>query len=96
MTKTHKEVAIALVRVAENEASTNDDVIGEIAKKTTELRNSLFVFAKDIEKDADSPDVEVAQCKRVSKCKLKSKLLSPNLESFYLNLAVAEGIAVDD
>lgn len=92
MTKTHKEVAIALVRIADNEAASSEDVIHEITKKTTELYNSLNLFAKD----DISPSEEPPKCRRISKVKLRQKLLSPNLESFYWNLAVAEGIADDD
>lgn len=90
MTKTHKDVAITLVRVAENDSATNEDIIYEITKKTTDLRNWLLSIANE-QTDSSSPG-KVA--KLISKDKLKQKLLSPNLESFYWNLAVAEGIAV--
>jgi len=88
MTKIHKEIAMALVRVAENEASTSEDVIQEITKRTEELRNSLYLLVRD---ENTSESCKLTQ--RISKATLKQKLSSPNLESFYWHLALAEGIA---
>lgn len=88
MTKTHKEVAIALVRVAENESASSEDVIAEICKKTKELKTTLTQFCKD--SSTESPDGDMCM---ISKATLQQKLLSPNLESFYWNFAIAEGMA---
>lgn len=88
MTRTHKSLAIALVRVAENESTSSEDVIAEICKKTKELKTTLTQFCKD--STTDSPDGDKCM---ISKDALQQKLLSPNLESFYWNFAIAEGMA---
>lgn len=88
MTKTHKEVAIALVRVAENESTSSEDVIAEICKKTKELKTTLTQLCKDSTTDSAEGDICM-----ISKNILQQKLLSPNLESFYWNFAIAEGMA---
>lgn len=90
MTKTHKEVAVALVRAAENESTSSEDVIAEICKKTKELKTTLTQICKDPFAENHTPENDMFM---ISKDTLKQKLLSPNLESFYWNFAVAEGMA---
>lgn len=91
MTKTHKDLAMSLVRVAENEANSDADVIGEIMKKNSELRSSLYLMAKE-DNNPSNNQAEMGSVK-MNKSKLKEKQLSTNLESFYWNLAIAEGLA---
>lgn len=92
MTKTHKDVAMTLVRVAENENSTDEDIICEVKRKTSELRNTLFLMANGGGQTNGSIS-DTGDCNKISKSQLKQKLSSPNLEVFYWNLALAEGIA---
>ncbi|KAI2805500.1 Protein fam45a [Blomia tropicalis] len=97
MTKTHKEIAMALVRVAENESSNDENVINEIIKKTSELRNSLFQIARKNLNDFENESIEINMPQRISRKTLKQSILSPNLEMFFWNFAIAEGMAdVDD
>lgn len=41
MTKTHKDIALFMVQLAENESLSEQQVAQEIADKTTELLNQL-------------------------------------------------------
>lgn len=99
MTKTHKDVAISLVRVAENVNNNDINVINEIKRKTGELLHVLHSLAD--ENNQNLPNENNHQLKWSSsldknafiKKKLNEKLSSPNLEHFYWNLALAEGLA---
>ena len=45
MTKTHKDIAVFMVQLADNESLSEQQVVREIADKTRELLNQLrFMF----------------------------------------------------
>uniref|UniRef100_T1IIY2 UDENN domain-containing protein n=1 Tax=Strigamia maritima TaxID=126957 RepID=T1IIY2_STRMM len=77
MSKTHKDIALNMVRLAEDKSLSDDDVIMDIANKTKDLINTLQSFATD-----KQLTVEI----------LREKNLAPALENFLFNLAVAENI----
>ncbi|XP_064483896.1 DENN domain-containing protein 10-like [Ornithodoros turicata] len=82
MSKTHKEIAMFMVRQADNENVSDQDLIRDIATKTQELLSNL--------KRATSCSQNGRQV--VSLQKLKELKFAPALENFYWNLAVAEGL----
>ncbi|KDR18834.1 putative protein FAM45B [Zootermopsis nevadensis] len=83
MTKTHKDIALFMVQLAENESLSEQQVAQEIADKTTELLNQLRSLAT----------VSTPEGKRmVSIETLRDRNLPQALDSFLFNLAVAENI----
>ncbi|XP_046910283.2 DENN domain-containing protein 10 [Dermatophagoides farinae] len=84
MTKTHKDVAITFVRVAEKQSSTDQDVVDEISKKTNELLNNLYSSSSLVDDDNSV----------IRKSRLKEKFSSPNVEQFFFNLAMAECLPI--
>lgn len=82
MTKTHKEIAIFMVQLCEN-SYTEAQVVSEIADKTQDLLNQLTTLAS-----AEGPN----QKKMVSAQTIREKILAPAVETFLINLAVAENL----
>lgn len=79
MSKTHKEIALFMVHLAEDLAATDQQVIQDIANKTQDVLNSLKSFASD---DTNVLSLEA----------LKERRLAPALENFLANLAIAENM----
>lgn len=82
MSKMHKEIAMFMVRQADNEDVADQDLVRDVAAKTQELLSNL--------KRAMSCGRNRRQV--VSFQKLKELNFAPALENFYWNLAVAEGL----
>lgn len=82
MTKTHKDIAISMVQMAENGEMSENEVAKEIYKKTQELLNHLKNFSSVTTEDTQMITVN----------DLKSRNLHPSLENFLFNLAVAENL----
>ncbi|GLH02860.1 Protein FAM45A [Gryllus bimaculatus] len=83
MTKTHKDIAVFMVQLAERDNVQEQQVIKEIADKTKELLNQLMSLAT----------VCTTEGKRmVSIETLRERNLPPALDNFLFNLAVAENI----
>ncbi|KAH9363000.1 hypothetical protein HPB48_014218 [Haemaphysalis longicornis] len=82
MSKTHKEIAMFMVRQADNDSLSDQDVVRDIGAKTQELLLSM--------KSAMAPGPSGKPV--VSFAKLQELKLAPALENFYWNLAVAEGL----
>ncbi|XP_034177230.1 DENN domain-containing protein 10 [Osmia lignaria lignaria] len=83
MTKTHKEIALFMVQLSENQSYTEVQIISEINDKTQDLLNQLKSLAL-----VQGPDGR----KMVSAQTLKEKNLPPAVENFLINLAVAENL----
>ncbi|XP_003706599.1 DENN domain-containing protein 10 [Megachile rotundata] len=83
MTKTHKEIALFMVQLSENQSYTEAQIISEINDKTQDLLNQLKSLAL-----VQGPDGR----KMVSAQTLKEKNLPPAVENFLINLAVAENL----
>lgn len=83
MTKTHKEIALFMVNLCENQTYTEAQIISEINDKTQDLLNQLTSLAL-----IQGPDGR----KMVSAQTLKEKNLPPAVENFLINLAVAENL----
>ncbi|XP_053971052.1 DENN domain-containing protein 10-like isoform X2 [Hylaeus anthracinus] len=83
MTKTHKEIALFMVQLCENQTYTETQIISEINDKTQDLLNQLTSLAL-----VQGPDGR----KMVSAQTLKEKNLPPAVENFLINLAVAENL----
>lgn len=83
MTKTHKEIAVFMVQLAERDNITEQQVIKEIADKTKELLNQLMSLAT-----VSTPEGK----QMVSIETLRKRNLPPALDNFLFNLAVAENI----
>ncbi|KAG7189639.1 hypothetical protein KM043_017319 [Ampulex compressa] len=83
MTKTHKEIALFMVQLCENQAYTEAQIISEINDKTQELLNQLTSLAT-----VQAPDGR----KMVSVQTIKDRNLAPAVEIFLINLAVAENL----
>lgn len=83
MTKTHKEIALFMVQLSENQSLTENQVISEIADKTQDLLNQLITLAT-----VESPD----DGKKVPIESIKEKNFSSAVENFLINLAVAENL----
>ncbi|XP_013772539.1 protein FAM45A-like [Limulus polyphemus] len=81
MSKTHKDIAMFMVRQAENTELSNQDIIREISSKTMELLNNLKSLSS--EEEDGHPVVTLES--------LKEHKLAASLENFLWNLAVAEG-----
>lgn len=85
MTKTHKEIAIALVRVAnKDDSDDDDDIIKEVSKKTNEILSTLHTSFLDSETRRILDDDRLEE-------RFNSSPSSLNLKQFYWNLALAEG-----
>lgn len=82
MSKMHKEIAMFMVRQADNDNLSDQDVVQDIAAKTEELLLNM--------KSAMAPGTSGKPV--VSFAKLQGLKLAPALENFYWNLAVAEGL----
>ncbi|XP_014483040.1 PREDICTED: protein FAM45A-like [Dinoponera quadriceps] len=83
MTKTHKEIALFMVQLCENQNYTEAQIISEISDKTQDLLNQLTLLAT-----VQAPDGK----KMISVEIFKEKNLAPAVESFLINLAVAENL----
>ncbi|XP_066994835.2 putative DENN domain-containing protein 10 B [Anabrus simplex] len=83
MTKTHKDIAVFMVQLAENENVQEQQLIKEIADKTRELLNQLRSLAT-----VSTPEGK----QMVSVETLREKNLPQALDNFLFNLAVAENI----
>ncbi|RWS30530.1 protein FAM45A-like isoform X1 [Leptotrombidium deliense] len=81
MTKTHKEIAMFMKRLSENESTTDLDVIKQVSLKTLELIDNL----KSLCSNGEYGDA-------LSKTALEEKKLGTALESFLKRLAVAENL----
>ncbi|CAN7999243.1 unnamed protein product [Ixodes pacificus] len=82
MSKTHKEIAMFMVRQADNSSLTDQEVARDITGKTQELLANL--------KSATTAGPGGRRV--VSFAKLRELKFAPALENFYWNLAVAEGL----
>nr|AGM32878.1 protein FAM45A-like protein [Coptotermes formosanus] len=83
MTKTHKDIAVFMVQLAENESLSEQHVVREIADKTRELLNQLRSLAT-----VTTPEGK----HMVSIETLRERNLPQALDNFLFNLAVAENI----
>lgn len=85
MSKIHKDIALFMVRLAEDATVTDEEAIAEISSRTNDLLNSLKALC--IQRDG--------KCVITLEL-LKEKKLAPALETFLFNLAIAENmIALD-
>lgn len=84
MTKTHKDIAMFMVQLAENPDISEVQVVKEISNKTQELLNYLRSLAAD--KTTDSVAITTED--------IKTKNLHPAVENFLINLAMAENILI--
>lgn len=83
MTKTHKEIALFMVQLCENQNYTEAQIISEISDKTKDLLNQLTSLAT----------VQAPDGKRMISVEIfREKNLAPAVESFLINLAIAENI----
>ncbi|XP_011259085.1 protein FAM45A isoform X2 [Camponotus floridanus] len=83
MTKTHKEIALFMVQLCENQNYTEAQIISEISDKTKDLLNQLISLAT-----VQAPDGR----KMISIEIFKEKNFAPAVESFLINLAIAENL----
>lgn len=83
MTKTHKEIALFMIQLSENQSYIETQIISEINDKTQDLLNQLKSLAV-----VQGPDGR----KMVSAQSLKEKNLPPAVENFLINLAIAENL----
>lgn len=83
MTKTHKEIALFMVQLCENQNYTEAQIISEINDKTQDLLNQLTSLAT-----VQTPDGR----KMISVEIFREKNLAPAVESFLINLAIAENL----
>ncbi|KAL6430300.1 hypothetical protein ACFW04_007783 [Cataglyphis niger] len=83
MTKTHKEIALFMIQLCENQNYTEAQIISEISDKTKDLLNQLTSLAT-----VQAPDGK----KMISVEIFREKNLAPAVESFLINLAIAENI----
>ncbi|XP_014208839.1 putative protein FAM45B [Copidosoma floridanum] len=85
MTKTHKDIALFMVQLSENQSLAESQVITEIADKTQDLLNQLRTLAT-----VETPEGE----KKVPIQAIKEKNLATSVENFLINLAVAENLLI--
>lgn len=85
MTKTHKEIALFMVQLCENQGCTESQIISEINEKTKDLLNQLTSLATTETSDGK---------KMVSIQAFKEKDLPQAVESFLINLAIAENLFI--
>ncbi|XP_012260083.1 putative DENN domain-containing protein 10 B [Athalia rosae] len=83
MTKAHKEIALFMVQLGENQSLTEAQIISEISDKTQDLLNQLKSLAT-----VTTPEGR----KMVSIETFKEKNLAPAVENFLINLAIAENL----
>ncbi|KAL6263311.1 hypothetical protein P5V15_006109 [Pogonomyrmex californicus] len=83
MTKTHKEIALFMIQLCENQNYTEAQIISEISDKTQDLLNQLTSLAT----------VQAPDGKRMISIEIfREKNLAPAVESFLINLAIAENL----
>lgn len=85
MSKIHKDIALFMVRLAEDVAVSDEEAIEEIASRTSDLLNSL----KSLCTERNGRRVVTLEL-------LKEKKLAPALETFLFNLAIAENMVALD
>lgn len=85
MTKAHKEIALFMVQLCENDDDGRASIITEIAEKTQELRNQLKNLATQ-----ESPEGK----KSLTVENIRERDLPPAVENFLINLGVAENLFV--
>ncbi|XP_043470901.1 DENN domain-containing protein 10-like [Leptopilina heterotoma] len=85
MTKTHKEIALFLVQLSENQTYSEAQIITEIADKTRDLLSQLTSIAKSETKEKK---------KTISARIIKEKNLAAAVENFLINLAIAENFVI--
>ncbi|KAG8222582.1 hypothetical protein J437_LFUL010425 [Ladona fulva] len=83
MTKTHKEIALFMMQLAENTTISEQQVVHEIAKKTGDLLAHLRSLAT-----VNTSDGKPMVCIET----LRERALPPALENFLFNLAIAENM----
>lgn len=84
MTKTHKDIAMFMVQLAENASLSEMQVIAEITNKTEELLGYLKSLATNKSSEKVSLTID----------DIKSKNLHPAVENFLVHLASAENFLV--
>lgn len=83
MTKTHKEIALFMVQLSENQNYTEAQIISEISDKTQDLLNQLTSLAT----------VQASDGRKMISIEIfREKNLAPAVESFLINLAIAENL----
>ncbi|KAG1655698.1 Protein FAM45A [Nymphon striatum] len=82
MSKTHKDIALFMVRSAENEDLSEAEIIKEISSKTRELINNIKSLGTEFEDEKKLITLEG----------LKERKLAPATENFLFNFAVAENL----
>jgi hypothetical protein len=83
MTKTHKEIALFMVQLCENQNYTEIQIISEISDKTQELLNQLISIAA----------VQTSDGRKIVSIEIfKEKNLPSAVENFLINLAIAENL----
>lgn len=82
MGKLHKDIAKHMVQCAEVEEATEEQIIKEISKKTTELLNNLRSLATETEDGSHVIQLET----------LKERKMASATESFLFSLAACEGL----
>ncbi|XP_066589849.1 putative DENN domain-containing protein 10 B [Prorops nasuta] len=81
MTKTHKEIALFMVQLSENQSYSEAQIISEISEKTRDLLNQLTSLAT-VERPNEKKMISIEM--------LKARNLPPAVENFLINLAIAE------
>lgn len=81
MGKLHKDIAMAMVELAEKEQSTDQDIIKELASKTKEMLNNLKSLATTDSEGRTSLSLET----------LHARKMPPATENFLFCLAASEG-----
>ncbi|XP_076467298.1 DENN domain-containing protein 10-like [Babylonia areolata] len=81
MGRLHKDIATAMVQLAEEEDSTDQDIIKTVASKTRELLNNLKSLATTGENGQLSLSLET----------LRARKMPPATENFLFSLAACEG-----
>ncbi|XP_069139960.1 DENN domain-containing protein 10-like [Argopecten irradians] len=82
MSKLHKDTAAFMVQCAENENLSEEDIVQEIAKKTSELLNNLKSLAEEGEDGKLFITLET----------LRARKMNPATENFLFSLAACEGL----
>ena len=85
MTKAHKEIALFMVQLCENDDESKVPIINEIADKTRDLINQLKTLAS-----VESPD----GTKKLSLKSIRERELPPAVENFLINLAASENLSL--
>lgn len=83
MTKTHKEIALFMVQLSENQSYTESQIISEINDKTRDLLSQLTSLAT-----VQVPDGRMM----IAAQTFKERNFPPAVENFLINLAVAENL----